>query len=434
MTHRIVFMHLPGQLEAVPAGRLELVTDAGQLRTSRFGYGRHYLQRGTAIDVDPISLPFLEAGDHEREPVNGLELFGAIRDASPDSWGRQVIENRLRRHGPLPEVDYLDNAGSDRVGALDIRREVGSKVQAHPLPHHVELPYLVDAVDRIEAGEQVPALLAPYFDGGPTLGGMRPKAVVLKDGRQYVAKFPSSRDRRFNVPAVEHATLRLAREAGLNVPDLDLIALGNGRVAMMIERFDREPVDGGLARRHMVSGLTMLGLQEMESSRGSYAALADIISARGVAQHVQEDRTELFKRMVFNILVNNNDDHLRNHAYLLGQTKTLADGQRMSQWRLSPLYDVVPSPEIGTDRYMAIGVGTQGRLATLDNALSSAGQFGLHSADAATLILQIVSAVRPWKGVFEEHGVSHADIAAVEGAFRRASDIGLQHVERVARV
>ncbi len=432
MARRYVFIHLPGQTEAVPAGQLDLMMKNGQLLTSAFNYGDRYLQRGGAVEVDPISLSLPTGADRQRFPANQLEAFGAVRDASPDSWGRRVIENRLRQQGTLSEVDYLDHAGSDRVGALDIRRERNSAPAPSTLPHQVDLPYLLDAVDRIESGETIPAQLAPYFDGGPTLGGMRPKAVVVHDGRQYVAKFPSRSDRRFSVPAVEHATLQLAKRAGLTVPDLRLVPLDVGRTAMMIERFDRVPTEEGMQRRHMVSALTMLGLPEMSSAEGSYAALAEVISARGPVEQVQADRTELFRRMVFNILVTNNDDHLRNHAFLYDSTDTLADGTRLGRWRLSPLYDVVPAPVAGTERYLAIGVGVQGRLARLDNALSSAGQFGLRRAEAARLILELVAAVRPWKDVFEEHGVTAADIVAVEGAFRRAADIGLREVERVA--
>jgi serine/threonine-protein kinase HipA len=136
--------------------------------------------------------------------------------------------------------------------------------------------------------------------------------------------------------------------------------------------------------------------------------------------------------MVFNILVTNNDDHLRNHAFLFSRNDILADGTRLGRWCLSPLYDVVPAPVVGTDRFLAIGVGEHGRLATLDNALSSAGRFGLRQAEAASIVLQMVAAVRPWKGVFEEHGVTAADIDAVAGAFRRAADIGLRQIERTA--
>ena len=147
----------------------------GELLTSRFQYGRRYRERADALDVDPVSLPLAGETEFAREPVNGLPLFGAIRDAAPDAWGRRVIENRLGGTGPLPEVDYLDHAGSDRSGGLDIRTNRDSAPRESTLPASVDLPYLLEAVERIEAGEPVPAQLAHFFQGGPTMGGMRPR-------------------------------------------------------------------------------------------------------------------------------------------------------------------------------------------------------------------------------------------------------------------
>lgn len=157
-----------------------------------------------------------------------------------------MIENRLGHAGPLPEVDYLAHAGSNRSGALDIRSHRDSPPRESTLPASIDLPYL--AVERIEAGDPVPARLAHFFQGGPTMGGMRPKAVIHDGARQYVAKFPSSSDRRFNVPAVEYATLVLARECGLDVSDTRLIRIDGERAAML------QPAESGRARRHMVSG------------------------------------------------------------------------------------------------------------------------------------------------------------------------------------
>lgn len=424
MAVRYVFIHPPGQTEAVPAGRLELILRDGELLTSQFQYGKFYRERADAVDVDPVSLPLAGETLVAREPVNGLPLFGAIRDATPDAWGRRVIENRLRRAGPLPEVDYLDHAGSDRSGALDIRTNRDSPPRESTLPLSVDLPYLLEAVERIEAGDPVPARLAHFFQGGPTMGGMRPKAVIHNRGRQYVAKFPSTSDRRFNVPAVEHATLVLARECGLNVPDTQLIWLDGERAAMLIERFDREPVESGFARRHMVSALTMLGVSELESPDQSYEGIAGVISMRGVGAYVERDRIELFKRMVFNILVTNNDDHLRNHAFLYDP---VGPG-----WRLSPLYDVMPSPEVGTDRFLNLAVGPQGRAARLDNALEGAGAFGLRRSQAAPIIEELVGRTRSWRNTFDACGVSERDCDTVANAFRRAGDIGMRDVERQA--
>lgn len=422
MTVRYVFIHPPRQLEAVPAGRLELIVHEGELRTSRFNYGARYLERSDALDVDPVSLARADESRHPREPINALPLFGAIRDAAPDAWGRRVIENRLRRSGPLPEVDYLDHAGSDRAGALDIRTQPDSPARASILPTRIDLPYLLEAVERIEAGEPAPSQLEHFFQGGPTMGGMRPKAVINADGRQYVAKFPSTSDHRFNVPAVERATLELARECGLDVPVTRLQQLDAHRSVMLIERFDREPMAGGFARRHMVSALTMLGVSELESPNQSYAGIADVISARGAAQFVERDRRELFMRMVFNILVSNNDDHLRNHAFLF-------DAQARG-WRLSPLYDVVPAPQVGTDRYLSLGVGPDGRAARLDNALAGAGRFGITRVRATQFIEQLVAGTRAWRNTFDRCGVTERDSDAVAPAFRRATDIGLREIDR----
>lgn len=420
MPVRYVFIHLPGQLEAVPAGRLEFVMYEGELRTSRFSYGTRYLKRPDALDVDPVSLVRAAETLTPREPVNGLILFGAVRDAAPDAWGRRVIENRLRRGGPLADLDYLDHAGSDRAGALDIRTHPDSIARTSKLPTHVDLPYLLEAVQRLEAGEPMPVQLEHLFATGSTMGGMRPKAVIHADGHQYVAKFPSTSDR-FNMPAVEYATLELARECGLDVPVTRLEILDGNRSAMLIRRFDRVPLAGGCARLHMVSALTMLGVSELESPDQSYAGIADVISTRNSAEFVEHDRKELFMRMVFNILVSNNDDHLRNHAFLLDVPT--------GGWRLSPLYDVVPSPQVATDRYLNLGVGPDGRAARLDNALAGAGRFGITRRKATQLIEQLVAGTRSWRNTFDRCGVSERDSDMVASAFRRATDIGIRAID-----
>ncbi len=386
MTTRFVFIHLPGKREAVPAGKLVMATDArDEFASASFAYGNIYLDRHDALDVDPVSLPRNDAAGKTLRPVNGLPMFSAIRDAAPDAWGRRVIENRLRRPGPLPEWMYLDHAGSDRAGALDIRPDRDSAPLASTLPSAIELTYLLDAAERIEAGEPVPAKLTHYFQGGPTMGGMRPKAVIAVDGRQFVAKFPSRTDR-FNVPTVERATLELAREAGLHVPETRLLQMPQGRTVMLIERFDRVASPAGLTRRHMVSALTMLGVVEMDSPNRSYAEIAHAISRQAPGTHVEADRTEMFSRMVFNILVSNSDDHLRNHAFRYDES---------GGWVLSPLYDVVPTPSHSHERNLYLIVGDMGRAARVDNGLTSAGQFGLRRAEAVTVHVQRVRPASP---------------------------------------
>ena len=201
-----------------------------------------------------------------------------------------------------------------------------------------------------------------------------------------------------------------------------LETLADGRQVMLIERFDRERLAHGIGRRHMVSALTLLALQAGDSPDSSYAAMADAMGLHGVSGQIARDRHELFARMVFNILVSNDDDHLRNHAFLFD-----VDG---AGWRLSPLYDVVPKPQVGQERVLHLSVGPQGRLARLDNALAGAGRFGLLPPDAARIIDRVVRAVRGWRDTFEGLGVPVRDCDRVASAFRRAADIGMRDVDR----
>lgn len=425
MAERVVFVYLPGELQAVPAGRLWMTEQGVDVVASRFAYGRRYLERGNAIAVDPVSLPLARADEGTLVPAEGLALFGALRDATPDAWGRRVIENRL--HAPpngLSESVYLDQAGPHRAGALDVRMRPDSAAAEGALPSSLELDHLLAAAARVEEGEPVPAHLAAFFAGGPTVGGARPKAVVTSDGREWIAKFPARGDV-FDVPLVEYATLELAREAGLQVPRTRLQSLADGRHVMLIERFDREPQALGIARRHMVSALTLLALHEQQSPDASYADMADALGRWGVGGRIAADRRELFVRMVFNILVSNDDDHLRNHAFLHDPS---ADG-----WHLSPLYDVVPKPQVAQERMLHLAVGPRGRLARLDNALGGCGRFGLLPPAAAALIDGLVRVVRGWRGTFERAGVPAPECERLASAFRRAQDIGQREVERWLR-
>lgn len=423
MVERIVFIHLPGETEAVPAGRLAMIEQGLQVQASIFAYGRRYAARANALPVDPVALP-LEPGRNgeERVPTAGLALFGALRDATPDAWGRRVIENRLRAPpNGLPESVYLDHAGPHRAGALDVRESPTSLPAGGALPSILDLRHLLDAAARIEEGEPVPAHLEVFFAGGPSVGGARPKAVVSVDGGEWIAKFPASNDP-FNVPLIERATLELAREAGLVVPRTRLETLADGRQVMLVERFDRERLPQGIGRRHMVSALTLLALHERDSPDSSYAAISDAMGLHGVSGRIASDRNELFARMVFNILVSNDDDHLRNHAFLFD---AVGGG-----WRLSPLYDVVPKPQVAQERVLHLSVGPRGRSARLDNALAGAGRFGLLPPDAARIIDRVVGVVRGWRDIFEGLGVPVRECDRVASAFRRAVDIGMRDVDR----
>jgi serine/threonine-protein kinase HipA len=429
-----VFAHLDA--EWVPCGQLTLTEDATELLASAFAYGLRYLERPNALEVDPVSLSI---GDRSAVrgkalfPPNNLALFGGIRDTAPDAWGRRVIESRFRvPANSLPESTYLLHAGSQRVGALDIR----SSREAEPALGYGKwdnLQYLMDAAQRIDEGMPVPANLEEIFVEGSPLGGARPKATV-RDNEHilWLAKFPSQRDT-LTVPVIETATLRLATEAGLTVPPVKVIQLGV-RTVMLIRRFDRYwskpgehaqlPEDlqstapaAGLAEKRLgfVSGLTLVASGEMDSPNKSYADLAQAIRRYCHESVIRENNRELFERLVFNIFVSNDDDHLRNHGFVWDV--------RLPGWRLSPLYDVMPQASLASERRLHLGVGPEGRNATLDNAFAGREMFTLSAESAAQCIARVWKTVREWKVHFEEYQVPSDQIEKIAPAFRHIDDI-----------
>jgi serine/threonine-protein kinase HipA len=202
--------------------------------------------------------------------------------------------------------------------------------------------------------------------------------------------------------------MRLAAECGLDVPNLGF-EQALGRDIYLIERFDRTPTHLGMLRRPFASGLTLLGAHERDVGRHSYADLAGAL--RQLGAEPRRDLTELYRRMVFNILVTNDDDHLRNHGFLFDATG----------WRLSPLYDVVPKPQIGREPSLVLGVGPMGRAATLENARAGAADFHLMPEEAQAHIDTLVQLVRGrWQDVFAAAGVNAADRRRFATGFRQA--------------
>jgi len=414
-----VFAHLDGAF--VPAGKLDLTEQDNQLLASTFAYGQRYIERPNAIEIDPIGLSLQQMENVKGKllvPPNGLAFFGGIRDAAPDAWGRRVIEARHQvPANSLPESTYLLEAGSERVGALDVRLSLDAP--AHVARGYIQsLAYLLEAAERIEAGLPIPEDLADIFTAGSGLGGMRPKASVRDDeGQLWLAKFPSRNDHLADFPLIEHATLKLAALAGLAVPETRLVQVRNRNV-MLIRRFDRswtaasKPIE---LRHPVVSALTLLACEELDSPDRSYMDIAGAMRRYCGTRFLEADIEELYARMVFNILVSNDDDHLRNHAFVWD-----APGKG---WRLSPLYDVMPRASLASERYLHLGVGTKGRLADLDNAYSAKERFGLLPADACRLIDRVWRVVRQWRQHFESFGVPAEQIDRIAPAFRHIDDV-----------
>jgi serine/threonine-protein kinase HipA len=424
--------------EWTPAGLLDMTEQGNELVASSFTYGLQYARRPDAVEVDPVTLSLNAALAAPGAPMFPATLeppvSGGIRDAAPDAWGRRLIEARLRvPANSLPESTYLLNAGRQRVGALDIRTDRNDLPDDGDGESVSRLDYLVEAAERVEEGLPIPVRLEAIFNQGSGLGGARPKATVRdEDGVLWLAKFPSRGDR-MSITEIEAATLRLAAECGFRVPPVRIVAVG-ARQIMLIRRFDRywyqpafdsTPGDAGLylAPHHaakerrvpFVSALTLVGCSEHDAPQKSYHDIAAAVRRYVHVDAIRADNAELFRRMVFNILVSNNDDHLRNHGFIRDP--------RPGGWRLSPLYDVLPMPSLAYERFQAIGVGPQGKSATLDNAMQGHQHFTLSPADARREIEQVWKVVREWRVYFEQYNVPAREIEAVAPAFRHIDDV-----------
>jgi len=398
-----VYIQLPGTLDTVPAALLKVQTLPDGTQIGRFRYGDRYLQRSDAVALDPYRLP-LGKIVHEFTQLKGIP--GAVRDASPDAWGRRVIEHKLERAaGDLHEIDYLLHGPQDGAGYLSFGLKAEPPAPKHQYNRTHQLAELIAATQAIEAGRRVPMHLLEQLDPGTSMGGARPKATIEDAQCLWLGKFPTKTDR-CNLQRIEYATLDLARRCGLNVTEARLQPVGDGDV-LMLKRFDRERAESGYLRFGLVSGLTVLdcGDSHLDRERWSYPLLAD--NLRRWSDKPAADCAELFRRMVFNAVVTNNDDHPRNHALL----------RRPKGWRLSFAYDLVPTPVVSLERRdLALTVGNYGRTASVYNLLSQAGRFGLSLEGARKEVEHIVAVVRQWRERFAACGVSAQDLEHIAPA------------------
>ena len=394
-----VFVYLPGETSAVPAGIFSHDAEAG---IGSFLYGRRYVERRNALPVDPVALP---TGPAPREVTTNSGIYGAFRDASPDYWGRLIIATEARVvPEALSEVDFLLAANATRVGNLDFRL---SPEEPEPLlapPHFNQLTEVLFAAEKIEMGEQAEEHFLQLLRQGTSMGGARPKCTVEWHGELWIAKFPARGDT-LNIPRIEYATMTLASRCGIRIPEVRVVTVGEKDI-FLSRRFDRKKAENGWLRQAFISGLSLMQWDERDRLRWDYATLADTMRRHTAVADIRE----LYRRMLFNIMVRNTDDHPRNHGFL-------ADNERIT---LSPAYDIVPSatrPGVGTGFRLAMAIGENGREATLANALSRAERFGLRKEEAKAAIEQLREVARSWREVFAECGVSGREIDLLAPSF-----------------
>lgn len=404
-----VFIGLPGEKHSTLAGTMRVIIARGKERTS-FEYSKEWLKHPGRFALEP-NLPLSSGPQY---PQGDKPIFNAFSDSAPDRWGRYLVvrqeksraQKANRQSQSLFETDFLLGIHDTvRMGALRLCKR--HKGQAGPfladgpssVPPLIELRKLQSAVARVDAHQETDEDLAIVFAPGSSLGGARPKAVVREpDGRTMVAKFERDND---NYPVIrwEALMLLLAQNAGIKVPDNRLVEEG-GKAILLMERFDR----AGDGRVPFISALTMVGASDSEER--SYLDIVDGISQ--YAARPDDDLKQLWCRLVFNILVSNTDDHLRNHGFLHGT----------GGWSLSPAYDMNPVPADVGPRVLSLAIDEQGdRTASLALAIETAGYYGLSDTDAKALSYEIAKAVSQWRYLAGNFGLSSADQAYMESAF-----------------
>lgn len=379
--------------------------------SATFEYAPNWLQHPQRFALEPA----LQLGPGPHHTATDQVLFGALGDSAPDRWGRTLMRygerRRAEREGRTPrtlgEADFLLMVDDEsRQGALRFSIAEGGPFLAEShgvrIPPVVELPRLLAAAEHVESetdsDEELRLLLAP----GSSLGGARPKATVReRDGRLTIAKFPQRGDA-FDVVLWEAATLTLAARAGILVPRWRIERVAKQPV-LLLDRFDRTAA----GRIPFLSAMSMLGARERETR--SYLELADALRRYGARP--EADLEELWRRIVFNVLVSNTDDHLRNHGFLY------AGG---SGWKLAPAYDLNPVPTEIKPRLLCTSITLDSADAALELALEVAEEFGLKSQRAKAIAGEVGDAVGQWQQAARQVGISNRALSNMESAFEHA--------------
>ena len=392
-------------------------------RTRKIGLARSNRVRGTETilfeyednwlgDPNRFSLePDLALTRGPFAPPAGLAMFGSIGDSAPDTWGRQLMQRAERRLAEregravrtLAESDYLLGvADATRLGALRFRRAGDDTFQAPiraGVPALIELGRLLQITERILRDEETDEDLQLIFAPGSSLGGARPKASVIdQHGHLSIAKFPKQTDD-YSIETWEAIALRLATQAGIATPIHELLDVG-GKKVLLSRRFDRN----GAVRIPFLSAMAMMGARDGE--RRSYPEIVDALAAHGARG--KTDAHALYRRVVFNVLISNVDDHLRNHGFLwLGK----------AGWSLSPAYDLNPVPTDLKARVLTTNINLDEGTCSLDLLEAASEFFALKLAQARSVVKDVATVTATWRDVAKTVGARPAEINRMASAF-----------------
>lgn len=402
-----VHIELDGVLKRVGTMRRQ-ARRGGEATT--FEYHAAWLDDAAGFSLEPE----LRRGRGVFAPADGRTLFGSIGDSAPDTWGKSLMRraerHRAEREGRQPralqDADFLLGVEDvSRLGALRFRNEGEEAFLAarqEGVPGMVALGRLLQVTERVLRNEETEEDLQLIFAPGSSLGGARPKASVIdQHNRLAIAKFPKETDD-YSVELWEAVALTLARRAGIETPDFELLRVMDKPV-LLSRRFDRTPE----TRIPFLSALSMMGL--VDGQRASYPELVDVLTEHGA--QAASDAAELFRRMTFNVLVSNVDDHLRNHGFLW----TGGAG-----WKLSPVYDINPVPQDVRPRILTTAISLEDGTCDLDLVLSVGEFFGLSPRDARAIAKQVGDATATWREVAEAHGARARACERMRTAFEHA--------------
>lgn len=393
-----------------------------QARNRRVGLLRRNLARGTETVTFEYDDAWLSDPDRfSIEPAIQLTkglfpsrdqcISGAIGDSAPDTWGRRLMQRAERRQAKrdgrtvrtLTEVDYLLGVSDEtRLGALRFRWSGDDTFQA-PLssgvPALIDLRKLLQITERILRDEETDEDLQLIFAPGSSLGGARPKASIIdKNDILSIAKFPKETDE-YSVEAWEEIAMELAEQAAITTPIHELVMV-SGKPVMLSQRFDRS----GKIRIPFLSAMAMT--ERRDGERGSYPEIVDALNRHGA--QAKTDAEQLYRRMVFNVLISNVDDHLRNHGFLWLDR---------NGWSLSPAYDLNPTPADIKARILTTNINLDEGTCSLELVESAAEYFGLGIAGARRIIKEVATATSEWRSVAKKVGVKAAEIDRMASAF-----------------
>ncbi len=380
--------------------------------STSFQYDDQWLNSHDRFPLEPA----LMLGKEPHHAPHEKALFGALGDSAPDRWGRMLLRRAERRNaeqeGRTPrslfEIDYLLQINDEtRAGALRFKEQENGpflssgRVQVPPL---VKLPKLLAATENFETDEETDADLKLLLVPGSSLGGARPKVSVLdKDGQLLIAKFPQKSDE-YNVVLWEAVALTLASQAGITIPKYRIEKVLTKSV-LLLQRFDRFDK----IRIPFLSAMSMLTAKDNEMH--SYLEIVDAIRMHG--EQSTKDIHELWRRIIFNIMISNTDDHLRNHGFLYDQ----------GGWRLSPAYDLNPVPLDIRPRILSTAIDMDDATGSIELAMSVINYFGLSKTQAEIIISEVAKSVSQWRKIAKQFGISKQETERMASAFELSEEI-----------